>query len=127
MRRKVIIVTNNPSVSLEEQDMFVDGTLLDVFRVCRDLVHKGHSLISHPLVGSVKPNETPYKSVVLSRKQRPQVDFKSLAIMEGSQRTAEKMLRERPLPNYSERVTHDFQAIDRSLLESALTSLPHTL
>lgn len=127
MRKKVIIVTNNASVGLEEQDLFVEGTLLDVFRRARDMVHRGHLLISHPLVGSVKPNETPYKSIVLSRRSGGEVDFQSLSIMEASLRTAERMLRDRPLPKCSERVLQDFQFIDRDLLETALASLPGSL
>lgn len=127
MRRNVIVVTNNISVSLLEQDCFVEGTLMDVFRHCRDLVHQGHLLVSHPLASSVKPNETPYKSVVLSKKSSDQVDFQSLSIIEASLRTAERMLSERPLPNYTERVLEDFQFIDRDLLETGLASLPGTL
>lgn len=127
MRRKVIIVTNNASVDLVEQDLFVEGTLLDVFRRARDMVHQGHLLISHPLVGSVKPNETPYKSIVLSRRSGGEVDYQSLSIMEASVKTAERMLRERPLPKYSERVLQDFQFIDNDLLQAALVSLPGSL
>ncbi|HHW98751.1 MAG TPA: GrdX protein [Firmicutes bacterium] len=124
MRNRVIVVTNNDSVELQEQDLFISGTLLDVLRRCRDLVHQGHQLISHPLVSSVKPNETPYKSVVLTKQRTQQVDFQSLSIIEASLQTAERMLRERPLPTYSERVLQDFQFIDRDLLEAALSSLP---
>jgi hypothetical protein len=90
-------------------------------------VHQGHLLVSHPLVSSVKPNETPYKSVVLSKKRGGQVDFQSLSIIEASLKKAEQMLSERPLPNYSERVLEDFQFIDRDLLETGLASLPGNL
>lgn len=127
MRSRVIVVTNNASVNLLEQDQFVEGPLLDVLRRCRDLVHQGHQLISHPLVSSVKPNETPYKSVVLTKRGGSQVDFQSLSIIEASLQAAERMLRERPLPVYPERVLHDFQFIDRDLLETALASLPVSL
>ncbi len=127
MRSKAIVVTNNASVNLLEQDQFVEGTLLDVLRRCRDLVHLGHQLISHPLVSSVKPNETPYKSVVLTKRGGSQVDFQSLSIIEASLQTAERMLGERPLCAYPERVLHDFQFIDRDLLETALASLPVSL
>ncbi|HBK86158.1 MAG TPA: GrdX protein [Firmicutes bacterium] len=120
-------MTNNTSVSLLEQDCFVTGTLLHVLIRCRDLVHQGHLLVSHPLVSSVKPNETPYKSVVLSKKRGGQVDFQSLSIIEASLKKAEQMLSERPLPNYSERVLEDFQFIDRDLLETGLASLPGNL
>lgn len=127
MRRKVIVVTNNSSVVREEQDIFISGDLLAVMRRCRDLIHQGHVLVSHPLAGSVKPNETPYKSIVIGRQSSNRVDYQSLGVMEASLRTAQRMLGERPLPQYPERVLLDFQLIDRMLLESALESLPGTL
>jgi hypothetical protein len=124
MRYQAIVITNNPSVSLEQGDTYVEGALLDVLLKARDLIHKGHLLVSHPLAGSVKPNETPYKSIVLSKRPRPQVDFESLSIIEGSLATARRMLQERPLPDYPQRVLQDFQLIDRSLLANALSGLP---
>lgn len=127
MRNKIFVVTNNASVALSEQDIYIEGSLLDVFKRCRDLVHQGHKLISHPLVGSVKPNETPYKSVVISKQVEGQVDFQSLSIMESSFETAARMLKDSPLPVYSERVLQDFQLIDYTLLKTALASLPGTL
>lgn len=66
------IVTNNPLVVRELTGQytveFVDGTYHDVLVALRDQIHKGHRLYSHPLSGSVKPNETPYKSVLISIK-----------------------------------------------------------
>ena len=55
-----ILVTNNPLVlanfEKEFRIEFVDASLLDIFLLVRDYVHKGHSLLTHPLSGSIKPN-----------------------------------------------------------------------
>lgn len=120
----MIVISNNPSVALGADDRAIASGLLDVLRSVRDLVHQGHLLVSHPLAGSVKPNETPYKSVVVGRQSRGPIDFESLSVIEGSLRTAERMLTEKPLPNYPERVLQDFQLIDRQLLQQALESIP---
>ena len=65
-----ILVTNNPLVlanfEKEFRIEFVDASLLDIFLLVRDYVHKGHSLLTHPLSGSIKPNETIYKTVLIS-------------------------------------------------------------
>ncbi len=124
MRTKVLVISNNPTAELNQNDQLIQGDLLQVLQLARDLVHQGHLLISHPLAGSVKPNETPYKSIVLSRRPRGPVDYESLSVIEGSLRTAGRMLGENPLPDYPEQVLADFQLIDRSLLEHALQSLP---
>ena len=68
-----LILTNNPLV-VDCLDGRGDYTIeyhpeLDhraVLVKARDLIHKGHILYTHPLAGSVKPNETPYKSLIVS-------------------------------------------------------------
>lgn len=64
-----MIVTNNIKVKdffKEEALMFVEGGIKDVFVAVRDCVHKGHTILTHPLSGSVKPTETPFKSILLT-------------------------------------------------------------
>lgn len=123
--KRVLIVTNNPMAREIAGAEYQETDLMTVLYRVRDLVHKGHRLISHPLAGSVKPNETPYKSVVLSSNAEPTVDFDSLRIIEGSIQVASKMLQDRPLPAWDNRVRADFQFIDHALLTSALQSLSH--
>ena len=63
-----LIITNNTLVKeklgenyhVEYEDLSYEDTL----RKVRDRVYLGHKLLTHPLSGSVKPNETPYKSVM---------------------------------------------------------------
>lgn len=64
-----MIVTNNIKVKdffKEEALLFVEGGIKDVFVAVRDCVHKGHTILTHPLSGSVKPTETPFKSILLT-------------------------------------------------------------
>ena len=67
MKSKVI--TNNPLVK-ERLSNKIDVEYYDVEYISllikvRDKIHIGHKLLSHPLSGSIKPNETPYKSVII--------------------------------------------------------------
>ena len=69
---KNIIVTNNKYVYEKYKDTIEikydeDFTYLDVLEYVRDKIHKGHKLMTHPLSGSVKPNETPYKTIMISK------------------------------------------------------------
>ena len=66
-----LILTNNPLVvkclgNDYEIRFEKDYSYRDILIEARDLVYKGHTLYTHPLSGSVKPNETPYKSIVVS-------------------------------------------------------------
>ena len=115
------VVTNNPLVSqklkekypVEYYDCSFRGLLVKV----RDEIHRGYRLLSHPLSGSVKPNETPYKSVLLSE-QAGKLDIPSLMLIENSILTADKF----PVkfPNMPRSMQKDFQLIDYTLLQSAL-------
>ncbi|RQD68428.1 MAG: GrdX protein [Tindallia sp. MSAO_Bac2] len=68
-----MVITNNPMVKnhLEKNHnnlLWVEGSYEDVLLEVRNKVHLGHHIISHPLAGSIKPYETPYRTVVISDK-----------------------------------------------------------
>jgi len=81
----------------------------------RDYIHKGHHLLSHPLSGSVKPLETPYKSIVISA-VASELCFHSLSIIEESIASIAKFQassEERDIPKPA---LNDFMVIDCSLI-----------
>lgn len=121
---KVIIVSNNVMVSDAYKDkhemIFIKGTLLDVLIKSRDLVHLGHTLLTHPLMGSIKPNQTPYKTVALSMKPSKQVDIDSLEYIENSISSVVKFLEMKPLRDWPESVLKDFRLIDYDLINNAI-------
>lgn len=123
--KKVLIITNNPKVAVLSGAEFHQETLLEILTRVRNMVHNGYLLISHPLAGSIKPNETPYKSVILDPTPLATVDETSLRVIEGSMATAAKLLKDRPLKLRSQQITEDYAVIDLSLIESGLQSLSH--
>ena len=96
---------------------FHDTDYLGVLKLVRDRVHFGHELLTHPLSGSVKPGETPYKTVVLSAEKRT-LDEKALSIIEDSIQTCQKFTANRKKRNWSTEILADFQLIDYSLVFS---------
>jgi hypothetical protein len=99
---------------------FNQGGYYDVLIEVRNLVHQGYELISHPLMGSVKPNETPYRSILL--KQGIHTDIQSVEIIESSIQTYEKFKKMKSLPEWSHKILEDFQFVDLKLFESAIES-----
>ena len=83
----MLLVTNNEKVRDQYGSLctlqFVDGVHVDVLTHVRDLVHSGHKLLTHPLAGSVKPNETPFRSVALTEEAGP-LDLESLDLIEAA-------------------------------------------
>ena len=122
-----ILITNNYSVYEKyrgNMDITYDENFsyLEILEYTRDKVHQGHELLTHPLSGSIKPNETPYKSILIS-KRIDKLDFSSLNIIEESIKTTEKFLNNKITPDWTEKVLEDFRVIDLSLIENVIDSL----
>lgn len=117
------IITNNPLVldRLKETHNvdYREISYEDILREVRDRIHEGHTLLSHPLSGSVKPNETPYKSIMISER-KGEVDEGSLRLIENAIQACRKFIFKSDL--YEESVYDDFQLIDWTLLESGMAS-----
>ena len=94
-------------------------SLLDVLTLARDKIHAGHTLLTHPLAGSVKPGQTPYKTVLLS-KAAGNLDSQSLSIMEDSVAMAYHLIHGSPASRTRKGADKDFQLIDFSLMEDSI-------
>ena len=118
-----LIVSNNKLVnenlSTHVEVLFSEVTLLQTMEMARDLIHKGYILLTHPLSGSIKPNDTPYKSIALEKRLGP-VDFWSLEIIEQSIARVKSLLEQRPVPDWPEKCLEDFRVIDLDLIRNAL-------
>lgn len=120
-----IIITNNPMVKEKYKDIFslefYDVSFLDLLILVRDRIHIGYKLETHPLSGSVKPNETPYKTIVVSKGDS--MDSDSLRIIENSILTTRKFLGIMNTPKWSEKILNDFQVVDLSLFDNIVDKI----
>lgn len=123
-----IIVTNNPRVwetyGMKYCLIYKECSFDEVLFTVRDKIHKGHRLLSHPLSGSVKPNETPYKSIMISA-DRGSLDDDSVVMIEDAitVATSKKFdrFRERQ-KTFNQRIKDDFQMVDFFLIKGAVES-----
>lgn len=123
---KYILVTNNPKVNKkyksENIDLICRDDIDNIFKEVRDFIHRGYILISHPLAGSVKPYQNPYRSIIL--KKGNSLDFDSLKTYENSfEKYQQFKNKKKTISELSAEVLEDYQVIDLSLIESALQSL----
>ena len=126
---KKILITNNKYVSdkfnSKMEIIFLENNnYTEILNFVRDKIHEGHKLLTHPLSGSIKPNETPYKSIIIS-KEVGELDTDGLVIIEESILTARKFMDNKPTPDWTERVLDDFRVIDLSLMENVIEKLGH--
>lgn len=100
------------------------GTSLDVLIRVRDSIHGGSHLETHPMSGSVKPNQNPYKTVVVSDHRTEGTELQEfVTVMENCIITFQNFLRDRSLPDWSDKLQEDFRIVDLSLIESAVSRL----
>lgn len=115
------IWTNNPRVLKEKplsDILFFDEDMAGLFVKIRNAVHEGWILRSHPLSGSVRPSETPFKSVLMEKGSG--LDFPSLHLIEAAIAT-EKKTRETRQYVLEEASREDAMLVDFTLICSAIT------
>jgi len=121
----LIVITNNPMSKREFEEKykteFIEGSTMEVYKKARNYIHDGHRLLTHPIMGSIKPNETPYRTVVITKKYFQGLDLQSIELIEEAMHTTEKFLKDFGIPNWGEKVLEDFQLIDYDLIYHALT------
>ena len=118
-----IIITNNQYVADKFKDTFNveyfdNKDYMEILMYVRDKIHNGHELLTHPLSGSIKPNETPYKSIIISD-NKGRLNYDSVSIIENSILSFEKFNLHK-IKNITDRMKEDFKLIDLTVLESAL-------
>lgn len=125
-RSDCLIITNNPmAVALFGGTYDVrcneKASYRQILVQVRDLVYIGHRLRNHPLYGSLRPHETPYRSVIISAVAGAP-DSEDALIMSEALRVTDTFT---PADSaaMSEKIRHDYQLIDCELLQSALSAL----
>ena len=120
---KYMVITTNPLVRSRLDDthevIYLEPSYEELLKVVRDRIYEGHRLLTHPLSGSVKPKETPYKSVLISERKE-KVDGESVRLIENAILVCQKF--QDKSKYYKEEVYKDFQLVDWTLLESGLAS-----
>ncbi|GAB6137193.1 GrdX family protein [Halanaerobaculum tunisiense] len=124
------IVTNNPLVQENiEFNIEYCNTLDEVMKSARDMIHVGYKLITHPLSGSVKPVQSPYKSIILQEvtddKQENKLDYDSLKTIESAIIKVKQFKKNHTmtLKEYPKSILVDYQTIDFTLLQSGLKEI----
>lgn len=122
-----IIITNNDLVYNKYKDIynveFYDGiSIKEVIIKARDKIHEGYKLLTHPLSSSIKPNESLFKSIMISDEKNI-LDYDSVVIIENSVMTCDKFNKIKYNIVYTDKIISDFKLIDLTVLESALNGV----
>ena len=123
MNKDTIIITNNQKVreffeKERAQVLYIEGDYKDVLYMVRDKVQLNYHLLTHPLSGSIKPNETPYKSIAI--KKEKELDLLSLELISNAIEVYKKLQKDLKTPFWTESILEDFRVIDLDLIKNAL-------
>lgn len=124
--RKLLIVTNNAvteeffqgKIRLEHAESHKD-VLLKV----RDHIYAGGwKLITHPMASSIKPNQTPFRSIILIESDENSND--DVVMIEEALASYEKFdIDKKPTDWYRNTTDQDFRMIDFYMIEDAIPHL----
>ena len=127
MKNKNIIITNNPKVFKEmsgkniDVSYFEQADFMEILYKARDFIHLGYKLLTHPIVSSIKPYETPYKTIVLAY-NNGEIDLESIELIENSIELSKNFL-DKPIRKLTKNIDEDFRLIDYELIKGAIESI----
>ena len=123
---KAILITNNDRVYEKYKDtikIILLNTYEEVLIKVRDMVYDRHLLLTHPQASSLKPNQTPYRSVVVYPKGNED-NMKDIMLIEKCVQVYYEWQEIAPSPEkYADKVANDFKTIDLSVVENIIPRL----
>jgi predicted methyltransferase len=123
---KAILITNNDRVYEKYKDeikIILLNSYEEVLIKVRDMVYDRHLLLTHPQASSLKPNQTPYRSVVVYQKGNED-NMKDIMLIEKCIQVYNEWQEIAPSPaKYADKVANDFKTIDLSVVENIIPRL----
>lgn len=127
LKKKFIIITNNPKIFEEmsykniDISYFEQADFMEILYKARDVIHLGYKLLTHPIVSSIKPHETPYKTIVLAN-NNGELDFESVELIENSIELLKNFLY-KPRRKLTKSIDEDFKLIDYELIFASIENI----
>ncbi|GLI55012.1 hypothetical protein PM10SUCC1_05270 [Propionigenium maris DSM 9537] len=117
---KYILVTNNRKVynfykETDEVIYLKEGRFMDVLDLVRDKIHKGHTLLTDPIMSNIADSKNPYKSIAISSSAHI-MDEKSMKFIEGAHSVAEKLEENGGGEKLSEEKLKEYRYVDLNLI-----------
>ena len=121
-KEKCTIVTNNDRVDDKYKDMMkveMVDSYEEVLIKARDMVYDRHRLLTHPQAGSLKPNQTPYRSIIVYPSDNSS-NMDDVMMIEKAIETFNKFREIKETPKYEEKIANDYKTIDLSMIDNVI-------
>lgn len=124
--QKCILVTNNGRAASKYDGHLCEIHLFhsyeEVLIKARDLIYTHHKLLTHPQASSLKPNQTPYRSILLYSEGSGD-NMEDIRLIEDAISAFQKWNAIKKTPPYDEKIAYDYQTIDLSMIENVIPRL----
>lgn len=114
-------ISNNPDLRGRAAHLeLIDGNALDVLTASRDRIHCGWRLASSPFYGNFKPDQQPYRTIVLYEDREADmasVDLESLRLIEDAMAAYGNSRALRLPDDFPKQIDMDFRLVDFALME----------
>lgn len=121
-KEKCTIVTNNDRVADKYKDIMkveLVNSYEEVLIKARDMVYDRHRLLTHPQAGSLKPNQTPYRSIIVYPSDNSS-NMDDVMMIEKAIETFNKFREIKETPKYEEKTANDYKTIDLSMIDNVM-------
>ena len=121
-KEKCTIVTNNDRVADKYKDMMnveMVDSYEEVLIKARNMVYDRHRLLTHPQAGSLKPNQTPYRSIIVYPSDNSS-NMDDVMMIEKAIETFNKFREIKETPKYEEKIANDYKTIDLSMIDNVM-------
>lgn len=121
-KEKCTIVTNNDRVADKYKDMMkveMVDSYEEVLIKARDMIYDRHRLLTHPQAGSLKPNQTPYRSIIVYPSDNSS-NMDDVMMIEKAIETFNKFREIKETPKYEEKIANDYKTIDLSMIDNVM-------
>lgn len=125
---KFTLITNNidlynkmkekKSLKIIFDEKYTYGDILDI---TKKKIQEGYALATHPLCGSIKPNETPYRSILINESK--EIDMNGIIILDEAIETYKKFQNNLKTPLWIDRVLVDFRTIDCNIMTQTIEKI----
>lgn len=123
---KCILVTNNDRAAQKFEGRLKEICLLttyeEVLIKARDLIHTHHKLLTHPQASSLKPNQTPYRTILLYS-EGDGSNAGDIHLIEEALEAFAKWNAIKKVQEYDEKIAYDYKTIDLSMIENVIARL----
>lgn len=109
---------NKKSLNIIFDEKYTYG---DILEITKKKIQDGYALATHPLCGSIKPNETPYRSILIN--ESDEIDLNGVIILDEAIETYKKFQNNLKTPLWIDRVLVDFRTIDCNIMTQTIEKI----